>query len=180
MRSGGTIVTGSLHNRIEIPAARAIMRPVAASRPGVKIKRAGMFENITRRRGISDDAGDIRVSIRITEIKASGVAMPRCEGTAPEIEASLKAEKLASGTWRGKGPVAVVDALAKHPHTMWTDAGRQRRNRSAGAALISAYPPRRLSLHRVGPHPAMYRRCDRAAYQEWSGPTPARWGCTAP
>ena len=107
------VVVGALQHRIEIPATRAIMGPVAASRIGVETQCAGTALHIARGGSVGDQAVHIDVAVGKRQVDAGGIAMAGQEAAAPQIDAALKAAHPAAGTRIGKRFVAIVDPLSE-------------------------------------------------------------------
>ena len=104
-----------LRHRVEVPVARAVMRPIGRARPGIEIEAAGVAKHIAGCRFVGDETAHVDIGIGISDIKARRIAMARQPFAAPDIDAALKAQQLAGGARIGKGPIMVVDLLAEDP-----------------------------------------------------------------
>src|ERR1700733_13084858 len=85
-----------------------------------------MGEDVSGRRRIGDEAGDVGAHVAICAIEAGAVMAPGDNGPMQKVDAALEPTHVPAGARIGEGLVVVVDPLSEEPTP---DRGRKERAR---------------------------------------------------
>src|SRR4249920_1581333 len=77
LRGGRAFIARRLRHGVEVPVARAVMRPVRRTRPGIEIEATGLALHKGGRRLVGDETVHVDIGIGVTDINARRIAMAR-------------------------------------------------------------------------------------------------------